>query len=93
MANGADSANPLHQGRHLVERPPFAEFLEASELRDVELSVGYLASIIKTYRNLPMTLDAGYGLYFYMLSHEKTSYTGLSPKTGFSGEVGNLPFQ
>ena len=38
VAHRADAADARHQRRHLVERPPFAELLEAAELRDVELA-------------------------------------------------------
>ena len=59
MAHRADAADARHQRRHLVERPAFAEFLEAAELRDVEMRVFDVALVVEVERDLGVALDAG----------------------------------
>src|SRR5690349_6666565 len=60
MANGANAANPRHEGRHLGERPAFTELLEAAELRDVEMRIFHHSVGAKVKRYLRVPLDPGY---------------------------------
>src|SRR5689334_1558206 len=58
MADRADAADARRDRRHFVIRPPFAELLEAADLRDMELRIGNLPIIVEMDGDLGMTLDA-----------------------------------
>ena len=59
MTHRADAAGAGGQGRHFAVRSPFAEFLEAPKLGQVELGVFHLAGIIQLERDARMTFDTG----------------------------------
>ncbi len=50
VAHGADAADARHEGRHLVVGPAFAEFFEAAELGDVEVSFFDVALLVQVER-------------------------------------------
>ena len=60
MADGANSANPRHEGWHLRKRTTFAKFLESAELCDVEMRVFHHSVGTKVKRDLRVPLDPGY---------------------------------
>ena len=59
MADRADPADARRDGRHLIEGPPFGEFLEPTKLRDMERRVDDLAVRVEVDRDFRMTFDAG----------------------------------
>ena len=60
VADRADSADARGDARHLVERPPLDEFLEAAHLGDVELGVGHAARVVQEDRDLGVAFDAAH---------------------------------
>jgi hypothetical protein len=69
VADGADAADARHERRHLVERAPLAELLEAAELRDVEPGVGDVTGVVELQRDLRVPFDPGDGVDGDRLSH------------------------
>ena len=59
VADRADAADAGHERGHLVERPAFAELLEAAELGDVELRVGDVALVVQLDGDPAVAFDAG----------------------------------
>ena len=57
VADRADAADAGHQRRHLVERAPLADPLEAPELRDVEMGVDHLAAVVELDGDPGVALD------------------------------------
>src|SRR3974377_356104 len=62
MAHRADTADTRHQRGHLVEWPPFAQFLKAAELRYVEARILDAAILIQVQRDLRMAFNASHRL-------------------------------
>src|SRR5512138_3055093 len=60
MADGANSANPRHEGRHFGKWPSFTEFLKSAELCDVEMRVFHHSVGAKVKRYLRVPLNPGY---------------------------------
>ena len=58
MADRADAADPRHQRRHLVKRPPFAQLLKAAKLGDVKAGFLDPAVFVQVKRDLGMAFDA-----------------------------------
>jgi hypothetical protein len=69
MADGADTANALHEIRHFVEGAALAEFLEAAELGDMELGAGDFTVIVGVQRDFGVAFDAGDGVDGDGLAH------------------------
>ena len=60
MAHRANAADARGDPRHLVERPAFAELLEAAHLRHVKLRAGDAALVVEIDGDLGVSLDAGH---------------------------------
>src|SRR6516162_9411231 len=58
MAHGTNAADARHQRGHLIEWPPFAQLLKASELRYVEARILDAAVFVQMQRDLRMAFDA-----------------------------------
>ena len=63
VAHRADAADARHQARHLVERPAFAELLEAAELRLRGTGrVRTSPAVVEVDGDLGVALDPGHGI-------------------------------
>ena len=60
VAHGADAADARHQRRHLVERPAFADLLEAPKLHHVELRRIHLPAVVQVDGDLGVAFDTSY---------------------------------
>jgi hypothetical protein len=69
VAHWADAADACHERRHLVERPPLAELLEAAELGYVKSGVGDVSGVVEPQGDLRVAFDAGDGVDGDRLSH------------------------
>src|ERR1700751_4648523 len=58
MAYWTNATNPSHQRGHLVKGTPFAQLLEAPELRDVETRVLDAPVIVQVQRDLRVAFNA-----------------------------------
>ncbi len=56
---GADAADAVHEGRHVLDRPADAELLEAAQLRDLEVGALHLAGVVEEDLDLAVALEAG----------------------------------
>ena len=55
----AHAADAVGEDRHLLHRPAHAEPLEAAQLRDLEVRVGDVATLVQEDLDLAVTLEAG----------------------------------
>ena len=65
MAYRTDSADTLSNNRHLFKGPPHAKPFISSKLGHMELGIIDFTVAIELNRNLPMPLQAAYGIYRY----------------------------
>ncbi len=91
MADRTDTADARHQRRHLVERPPFAEFLESAKLGDVETRIGDLPVFGELYGDFRVAFNAGHRIdNDFSSGHNVFAY---APKRGFTAGMGRAPGQ
>ena len=62
VRRGTDPADFLGKGRHLLRRPPLAEFLKPLEVRNLEKRTLHPTFRIKTYIDFSMAFQPGNGI-------------------------------
>src|SRR5579863_1544193 len=69
MRDWADAADPRHEARHLVERPAFAEALEAAHLRDMKVRILDFALVVELDGDFAVSFKACDGIDGDGLAH------------------------
>ena len=59
---GADAADAVRQGRHVLHGATHAERLEAAQLGDLEVGVGYVTGLVEQDLDLAVPFEAGDGI-------------------------------
>jgi hypothetical protein len=67
MGFRANAADTLSYLGHFLSRATLRKFLETSQLRNLEIGIGYTAIVVKKDSNLAMAFKAGNGINRYPL--------------------------